>query len=238
MKNPIFLDQKKRFAFSLIEIVFTLTIISSILGAAMFYFSKDQARARLDRTANQVLNVMLHAQSYASLQNIWTQICFIDNNDGNGAQIMTVAYPGITDPKHGYTVGNADPTVGGTFTTLKTSNFESGVTFCQGRSGSTDYCSGFTNWALYNTCMMITPEGYLQPHESSAEKKMWTSICIISEDIDNESQSAREIEFTQGGMIQLVPRGEQGKNTTEDDSMFSPVMSAGTAPCSNKILGN
>jgi len=229
------LKPNKGLGMSLIEVIITLAVISAILAAATMYYGVNQAKYRLDRTSNQVLNLMLHAQTHASLNNEWTRVCFIQ--DETGSRMMTMPHPNFEGLGWELSVAQEDPTEDGFFTPLKVYDFEQGVTFCKSDSDeNTQFCSGFIAWGSTHRCLVVTPQGFLAPGQNASEKHMWTSVCIISSDINEQAQSAREIEFTQGGILNLVPRGEAGVNTTVDSRLDSPVMTAGEGQCSSLYL--
>lgn len=219
-------------AYTIIELVVVMAIVSSVLALSVSKFRKNNARTRLNLTANEVMNLALYAQSYASLKKVVTAMCLMDDDSGDEATAMVVAYPNIADAS-GIPFG-ADPTAGGTYQALKILAFNSGVTFCQSGSGRSGFCSEYTNWITNNYCIPFDTNGNLGLIDPTIpENYMWTSVCIISRDINVTESSAREIEITAGGMINLVPLGEDGDNTTADTDNWSPVMTAGSGPCSN-----
>lgn len=224
--------RKKTWAFTIIELVVVMAIVSSVLAVSISKFRKNNARTRLNITSNEVLNLALYAQSYASLKKVMTTLCLMDDDLGDGATAMVVAYPNIADASA--IPYGTDPTAGGTYAALKVLAFDSGVTFCQSGTFRSGYCSKYTEWKTSNYCIPFDTKGYIGIIDPSVtEKYLWTSICIISKDVGSQASSAREIEITEGGMINLVPLGETGDNNTADSDLWGPVMTAGEGPCSN-----
>lgn len=225
-------DRKKYKGMTIIELVIATVIIGVLVSTSTFLLRKNTLSTRLYRTTNEVVNLLLAAQNHATTNNVWTQFCIIDDDNGEDAIAAIFAYPGLSD---GLTA-DPDPTLGGTYPAMKIYHFEQGITVCQDGGSRTGFCSEFTKWATENHCIAFKPNGYLRDTGNASEPNLWTSVCIISRDITNESESAHEIEITSGGSIQLVPKGQSGENTTADIDNWSPVMTAGTAPCSNGNL--
>jgi prepilin-type N-terminal cleavage/methylation domain-containing protein len=206
--------------FNLIEMAVTLLIATILITLSIATFSPDRKLTRLNTTANEMLNILLFAQSTAALQNKYVGVCFFSNSGGERVFAYNPALDTNGVPLQDRCFGNED--------ILRLYTFDSDVVFCK----------NCTPLIQHRGIVMYDPQGFTVRVDKSTTPntvvRHGQQICIIGEGIDEDSKSAREIESSRAGVVELVERNSAG--TVIDTIPSDRTIQAGVGNCRASAL--
>lgn len=214
--------------FTLIELMVTLTIVATVLSAALITMRGYIPKQRLISTQSAIENLLQRAQSEASARSYWTCVSVNQQSDGSISMSLLVD----KDGNH----GNASACGNTGDIPITSITFKTGVTLanpCTGNVTSTSCAMWFDTTGSPKVCAEYGGCGVTAPGTGSGCADASFQIVTTTSNLDSLAR-AREVEAITGGLIQSVKPGLKGlANSGLSTEIWAkaPDIATGTGAC-------